>query len=106
MEFIAKYNLISNAQYWFRPNVSTSDAIIDIIDHIISDNTNYNAIVSIDLKKAFDSLSHKMLLIKLSHYGFRGTVYNLLEYYLSERVLQYVNINTSNSHKLQVRAGI
>ena len=39
----------------------------------------------LDLRKAFDSVNHQLLLKKLYHYGFRGPVFTLLQSYLSDR---------------------
>jgi len=50
----------------------------------------------LDIKKAFDSVSHKVLLKKLEHYDVRGTANLILESYLSERK-QYVSISNYNS---------
>ena len=38
-----------------------------------------------DLSKAFDIINHDILLIKLKHYGFRGTFLSLITNYLKDR---------------------
>ena len=45
----------------------------------------------IDIRKAFDTLDHKILLLKMKKYGWknRGLIYNLLANYMSDR-WQYV----------------
>ena len=49
--------------------------------------------VYLDIKKAFDSVDHSILLSKLSHYGLRGKILDLLQNYLDNRS-QSVKINT------------
>jgi hypothetical protein len=47
-----------------------------------------------DLSKAFDVISHEILLRKLNYYGIRGTVNSCFESYLSHRK-QFVDIHKS-----------
>ena len=49
-----------------------------------------------DLKKAFDTGDHQILLAKLSHYGIRGVSNDWVKSYLSNRS-QYVSINGYDS---------
>ena len=48
--------------------------------------------VVIDLKKAFDTVDHKILLTKLYYYGIRGNTLKWFESYLTNRS-QYMLFN-------------
>jgi hypothetical protein len=85
--FINKYNILSNKQFGFRKNSSTNHALIHYHNNIthLLDNSQFVLSVFIDLKKAFDTVNHDILLNKLYYYGIRGPCYNLLQSYLQNR---------------------
>ena len=49
------------------------------------DNRKYSRGIFIDLKKAFDTVNHEILLTKLEHYGIRGVINSWFRSYLSDR---------------------
>ena len=59
----------------------------------------------LDLKKAFDSVSHSILLRKLYHYGFQGTSFNLLRSYLTNRSI-CTKMNGKMSKPYSIQYGI
>ena len=82
-------------------------ALIELIEKItksLDDNkTTVGAFV--DLKKAFDTINHKLLLKKLYFYGVRGLVLDWIESYLTN-CQQYVQLADVNSDLLNVRCGV
>ena len=73
-----KNKIINKSQFGFKKGVSTSDALIDLTGTIASNKMKYCEAISIDLKKAFDSISNDLLIIKLEEYGFKSVALILL----------------------------
>ena len=59
----------------------------------------------LDLKKAFDTVNHDILMKKLECYGIRGKLFNWLKCYLENRH-QYVHYNGYDSDKKVVTHGV
>ena len=86
--FINKNDIFFTSQYGFRENCSTQHAILDILSKIQNniDKRLYSCGIFIDLKKAFDTVDHSILLHKLHHYGIRGIINDWFSSYLSVRM--------------------
>ena len=87
LSFFDKFKLITKKQFGFLKKHSTEHAILDLKEYLLKnlDKKNVTALLFLDLQKAFDTVSHDILLKKLRHYGVRGSVYRLFESYLSKR---------------------
>nr|CAI5832635.1 unnamed protein product [Callosobruchus analis] len=92
--FLEKNKILSENQFGFKKGVSTQDAILYLTNHIYEslDKKIPTVSVFIDLAKAFDTVSHRILLNKLEHIGFRGVSFRLIESYLNNRT-NYVEID-------------
>lgn len=106
-KFINKFNIINESQYGFRKTRSTTMAIIEAVEEIAKalDKRKYAVGIFIDLKKAFDTLNHTILLQKLELYGIRGVALNWLRSYLTDRQ-QYVKMGDYSSELLSITCGV
>jgi len=94
LDHLQSNNLIYNHQYGFLPKRSTEQNLLQVTNYI-ADALNEGMFclgVFIDLRKAFDVCSHKILLKKLKNLGIIGVNLKWFESYLSDR-LQMVDIN-------------
>ena len=106
-KFINKYNLLSDSQYGFRSNRSTSHALIETVEDITNaiDQKLHSVGIFIDLKKAFDTIHHDILINKLERYGIRGIAKNWVSSYLSNRN-QFVKLGETVSSCLDIVFGV
>ena len=101
------HNILSNHQFGFRESYSTELAVNDIHEKLLYnlDNSLHSCTIFLDLAKAFDSVSHSILLSKLEKYGVRGLALKLFKSYLSDRS-QYVKVNGVKSSLLSILFGV
>ena len=100
-------NLFCDSQYGFRQHRSTTTLLLTAIDDWArSLNSHYSThCLFLDLSKAFDSVPHKRLLLKLQHYGVGGSLLDWLRCFLTTR-RQRVILNGSFSSWLPVISGV
>ena len=100
-------NILYPLQFGFRQKGSTNHALIQITESISNsiDNNEFGCGIFIDLKKAFDTVNHSILLSKLNHYGVRSKAYDWFQSCLSNRE-QFVCINGHKSDSLSITCGV
>ena len=101
------HSIIFLNQFGFRSGCSTTHALISITQaiNITIDNQRFGCGVFIDLKKAFDTINHDILLLKLEHYGIRDVTYSWFKSYLSDRK-QYTSLNGVDSDIKNISCGV
>jgi len=105
--FISRYDILSSCQFGFRNGRGTTQAIIKLLSYILPayHDKIYSACFFLDLRKAFDTIDHRILLQKLQHYGFRGQCCAYLKSYYHNRK-QLVNLNGHESDMMTVSNGV
>ena len=106
-DFLERCNIIYMNQFGFRKKHSTIHALLSMTEDIRNaiDNDFLVCGVFIDLKKAFDTVDHNILLEKLNYYGVRGVTNNWFRSYLTNRY-QKVTINGHKSKNALMRFGV
>ena len=95
---------ISPLQFGFTKNCSTLQQMLIFINQVI--NTPFQTdVIYFDISKAFDTVSHSILLRKLWLFGITGTLWTWIKDYLTNRH-QRVFINNCYSNSLPVLSGV
>ena len=66
------HNIINPKKYGFRPGSNTTECIVNLIEEIKTIDSGELA-VTFNLRKTFETVNHRILLSKLSHYGLKCT---------------------------------
>ena len=105
--FFDKHEVLHSHQYGFRHQHSTEHAILDILSACYNalESKTFAGFLMLDLKKAFDTVDHKILLQELQWYGIRAVASDLIRKFLCSRN-QYVSVNNVTSSFKKVTYGV
>ena len=107
INYLDSNNILFKKQCGFRKNLSTSLALLDLVDKITSaiDEKKYTVGIFLDFSKAFDTVNHDILFDQFSFYGIRGLPLDWLKNYFLNR-FQYVDYNGSSSFYNTIKCGV
>lgn len=105
--YLESNNYLSPSQFGFRKNFSTSHALTKFLNILASaNNSNLHTIALFcDLRKAFDTCDHEILLNKLYNLGINELTLTWFKNYLTNRH-QYVEIDGQCSQLLKIIIGV
>ena len=109
INLLESQNILYKHQYGFRQNYSTIHPILHLINDISTANDNkckyITLAIFLDMSKAFDTISHDILIHKPEHYGIREFCKEWFASYLTNRS-QYTEINGQKSTYLNINTGV
>jgi hypothetical protein len=106
-QYLAKYNILHDAESGFRSNHSCQTALVNILGKWIvqMNNENVNVVILLDLRKAFDLVDHDIMAKKLEIYGFNKKALARFNSYMTNRT-QHVQIGNALSNKYPAKYGV
>ena len=105
--YLERNGVFYNLQFGFRNGHSTTLALSEITEKIreACGKGFFSCGVFLDLEKAFDTVSHPIMISKLEYYGIRGITNNWFQSFLTNRK-QFTNVNDYNSTYQQITHGV
>ena len=107
MQYYMKYHIINETQHAYMKGHSTETCLNEIVNYIFKENDSGNlvGIASLDLSKAFDSISHSHLIQKLSNLGLGKNSLSWCKSYLTNRK-QQTKFKKYLSEEVTVTSGV
>ncbi|KAG5891096.1 hypothetical protein JTB14_036987 [Gonioctena quinquepunctata] len=105
--FLESNSLLCPGQFGFRKNRSTTQALLKVVSDIVEglEKGKHSQLSLCDLSKAFDCVSHVILLQKMYFYGIRGLALDFFESYLGGRT-QCVRLGGDLSNRKNISHGV
>ena len=105
--YLQRHNLLNSHQSGKKKHHSTETLNILVTDALLDamDNKMVSALLLLDLSKAFDSISHPILLQKLDRIGASDRVVDWFKSYLTDRN-QFLRIGPATSSPLNITHGV
>ena len=108
IQYLENNKLLDKYQFGFRRAHSTQSALLNLLEHIrrAIDNKQVVILILFDFSKAFDSLDHKTLLLRLRECGFSDNTIAWVHSYLTGRQQTIVDLNGEPSNYLGTTSGV
>ena len=105
--FVEQRGLLNQNQGGFRKNRSTISTTAKFIDDILlgMNEKQYTEATFIDLKKAFDTINHQILIKKLPHFGINNNIVLWIQNYRTNRK-QKCTVNGRTSNERSITCGV
>jgi len=86
MEYLNSNNILIDNQHGFRYHYSCVPQLITLVEDILHamDHQKQTDVI-LDCAKAFDSVPHQRLLVKLRHYGIYNNICKWIDTWLTQR---------------------
>ena len=107
VEYMSGYKLYSDCQHGFRQKRSCITQLLEVMEDLTNmiENRNTIDIIYLDFRKAFDTVPHERLLLKLKSYGISGNLLIWIKQFLNDRT-QKVKVGKEFSKEKNVISGI
>ena len=105
--YLETKKLLHPAQFGFRKNLSCELALNSLMETWKNGLDVGNDVIAVflDFSKAFDTVDHNLLILKLTYYNFDANLTHLIKNYLTNRSIK-VNINGRMSHSSPLHSGV
>ena len=107
LEHLTENNILRDEQHGFREGRSCLTNLLEIMEdwtQIIDEGDGID-VAYLDFRKAFDLVSHKHLIYKMSKYGIKNNVLNWVQSFLQQRT-QRVIVRGEKSEPFNVTSGV
>ena len=106
IEYLQEHKLLNHNHHAYRPHHSTTTMLLQLSDAILvaTDDSLITTLVTIDESAAFDCVNFKILLGKLTRYGFSQRTMTWFSSYLNQRQ-QYISIGDKSSPMASIERG-
>ena len=107
LNHLERQNILSSKNHGFRSGFSCETQLLTTMhDLFVSHEAGRQTDIAIlDFSKAFDTVPHDRLLLKLDHYGVRGPIYTWLTNFLTKRKMRVV-LEGEMSGEVPVESGV
>ena len=101
------FNVLIENQHGFRSQHSCVIQLISLLEDLSysMDHHQQTDVILLDFAKAFDSVPHQRLLVKLRHYGITNNICHWISTWLTQRSQQVV-LDGASSESVSVQSGV